>query len=81
LTWRKTKFKVTYKRLFPGAQGTQVLDYKVLELQPRSATLNVDYPASIQGQQNIEIRPKVDGYVEKIFVDEGSIVNQRAVAF
>ena len=47
----------------------QALDYKVLELQPRQGTLYVDYPASIQGQQNIEIRPKVDGYVEKIFVD------------
>jgi membrane fusion protein (multidrug efflux system) len=64
-----------------GAQGTQVLDYKVLELQPRSATLSVDYPASIQGQQNIEIRPKVDGYVEKIFVDEGSIVTKGQLLF
>src|SRR5258708_6062325 len=52
-----------------NGKGEKVLDYKVLTLQPRPATLNVDYPASIQGQQNIEIRPKVDGYVEKIFVD------------
>ena len=59
----------------------EVLDYKVLTLQPRSATLNVDYPASIQGQQNIEIRPKVDGYVEKIYVDEGSIVKKGQLLF
>jgi membrane fusion protein (multidrug efflux system) len=64
-----------------GAPGAQVLDYKVLELLPRSATLSVDYPASIQGQQNIEIRPKVDGYVEKIFVDEGSIVTKGQLLF
>lgn len=64
-----------------GAPGAQVLDYKVLELQPHNATLSVDYPASIQGQQNIEIRPKVDGYVEKIFVDEGSIVTKGQLLF
>ena len=64
-----------------AAPGAQVLDYKVVELQPREATLNVDYPASIQGQQNIEIRPKVDGYVEKIFVDEGAIVTKGQLLF
>jgi membrane fusion protein (multidrug efflux system) len=64
-----------------NGQAEKVLDYKVLTLQPRPATLNVDYPASIQGQQNIEIRPKVDGYVEKIFVDEGSIVTKGQLLF
>jgi membrane fusion protein (multidrug efflux system) len=55
--------------------------YKVLALQPRSATLNADYPASIQGLQNIEIRPKVDGFVEKIYVDEGAIVKKGQLLF
>jgi len=55
--------------------------YKVLTLQPRSVTLSTDYPASIQGLQNIEIRPKVDGYVEKIFVDEGSLVKKGQLLF
>jgi membrane fusion protein (multidrug efflux system) len=55
--------------------------YKVITLQPRSVTLNTDYPASIQGLQNIEIRPKVDGYVEKIFVDEGSLVTKGQLLF
>lgn len=56
------------------AAASQVKEYKVLTLQPRSATLNTDYPASIQGQQNIEIRPRVEGYIEKIYVDEGAVV-------
>jgi membrane fusion protein, multidrug efflux system len=55
--------------------------YKVITLQPRSATLNTDYPASIQGLQNIEIRPKVDGFVEKIYVDEGSVVKKGQLLF
>lgn len=55
--------------------------YKVITLQPRSVTLSTDYPASIQGLQNIEIRPKVDGYIEKIFVDEGSLVKKGQLLF
>lgn len=64
-----------------GAPANQVKAFKVLELQPREATLNTDYPASIQGQQNIEIRPRVDGYVEKIYVDEGSVVKKGQLLF
>jgi membrane fusion protein (multidrug efflux system) len=65
-----------------GAPGAgQIATYKTLALQPRSATLNADYPASIQGLQNIEIRPKVDGYVENIYVDEGSIVKKGQLLF
>jgi len=56
------------------AAAAQVKEYKTLTLQPESATLNTDYPASIQGQQNIEIRPRVEGYIEKIYVDEGAVV-------
>lgn len=52
----------------------QVKEYKTLTLQPKSATLYTDFPASIQGQQNIEIRPRVEGYIDKIFVDEGAVV-------
>jgi len=54
--------------------AAQVKEYKTLTVEPRSATLNTDYPATIQGQQNIEIRPRVEGYIDKIFVDEGAVV-------
>ena len=57
-----------------AAAASAPKEYKVLTLQPMSATLNTDYPASIQGQQNIEIRPRVEGYIDRIFVDEGAIV-------
>jgi membrane fusion protein, multidrug efflux system len=55
--------------------------YNIITLQSRSATLNNDYPASIQGLQNIEIRSKIEGFVEKIFVDEGSIVKKGQLLF
>lgn len=57
-----------------AAAAAQPKEYKTLTLQPQSATLYTDYPASIQGQQNIEIRPRVEGYIDKIFVDEGAVV-------
>jgi len=56
-------------------------EYKTLPLQPRSVTMSTDYPASIQGLQNIEIRPKVDGFIEKIYVDEGSVVKKGQLLF
>ncbi|CAM3398309.1 efflux RND transporter periplasmic adaptor subunit [Flavobacterium chungbukense] len=52
----------------------QIKEYKTVTLQQESAILNSDFPASIQGQQNIEIRPRVEGYIDKIFVDEGAVV-------
>ncbi|KFF03480.1 efflux RND transporter periplasmic adaptor subunit [Flavobacterium reichenbachii] len=57
-----------------GGGAPQVKEYKTLTLQPESATLHTDFPASIQGQQNIEIRPRVEGYIDKIYVDEGAVV-------
>jgi membrane fusion protein (multidrug efflux system) len=59
----------------------QVKEYKTLTLQPKSTTLNTDYPASIQGQQNIEIRPRVEGYIDRIFVDEGAVVKKGQALF
>lgn len=53
-----------------------VKDYPVLTIIPQTTTLYTDYPATIEGQQNIEIRPKIDGYVDKIYVDEGATVKR-----
>lgn len=56
--------------------GQQILDYPVITLSPQTANLRNIYPATIEGQQNIEIRPKVDGYIEAIYVDEGAMVKK-----
>jgi membrane fusion protein (multidrug efflux system) len=34
-----------------------------------------EYPASIEGTVNVEIRPQVSGSLDKVFVDEGAFVN------
>ena len=63
------------------AAAAQVKEYKTVIVQPKTATLYSDYPASIQGQQNIEIRPRVAGYIDKIFVDEGAVVKAGQALF
>ncbi len=50
--------------------------YKVIAVSVDSATLLTDYPALLRGEQDIEIRPKIDGYIESIFVTEGAIVRK-----
>ena len=58
-----------------------VKDYKVLTLKPQKARVNADFPATIQGQQIIEIRPKIDGYVDAIYVQEGAAVKKGQLLF
>lgn len=48
--------------------------YPVIAVQPQPASLHIDVPATVLGKQNVEIRPMVDGFVERIFVDEGAWV-------
>ncbi|WP_074487745.1 efflux RND transporter periplasmic adaptor subunit [Mucilaginibacter polytrichastri] len=64
----------------PGAAQPPA-SYQVFTVSPQSATLNNDYPATLQGEQNIEIRPKVDGFVDKIYIDEGSVVKKGQLLF
>ncbi|RYD53305.1 MAG: efflux RND transporter periplasmic adaptor subunit [Sphingobacteriales bacterium] len=51
-------------------------NYRVLPVKSGFITLYNDYPATIQGQNVVEIRPKVDGFVEQLYVDEGSVVRK-----
>jgi len=58
-----------------------VKNYQVLIMDPRPANVNFDFPATIQGQQIIEIRPKIDGYVDAIYVKEGASVKKGQLLF
>ena len=68
------------KAAAPGAAQPPAT-YEVFTLSPQSAVLNSDYPATLQGEQNIEIRPKVDGFVDKIYIDEGAVVKKGQLLF
>jgi membrane fusion protein (multidrug efflux system) len=40
-----------------------------------TVTTYQEYPASIEGTVNVEIRPQVSGALDKVFVDEGALVS------
>ncbi len=56
-------------------------EYPVLVLKRQDANLQTVYPTTIKGQEDIEIKPRVDGYIEAIYVDEGSVVKAGQVLF
>lgn len=41
-----------------------------------SVTTELEFPGMLEGISNIEIRPQAEGYLEKIFVDEGAYVQK-----
>jgi membrane fusion protein (multidrug efflux system) len=47
----------------------------VVKLDTASVTTWQEYPATVQGTVNVEIRPQVSGYLEKIFVEDGAYVS------
>ena len=61
-----------------SAQGNQAPPpppaLPVLQLDPASTTTYEEYSASLEGKTNVEIRPQVSGYLDKIYVEEGAYV-------
>jgi membrane fusion protein (multidrug efflux system) len=47
----------------------------VAAVQQSSVTTYQEYPASIEGAVNVEIRPQVSGSLDRVFVDEGALVS------
>jgi membrane fusion protein (multidrug efflux system) len=63
-----------------GGPG-QVKEYPVIVVKAQSTKLFKDYPAKLEGQQTVEIRSKITGYIERILVDEGAFVKKGQVLF
>jgi len=64
----------------PGSAGL-IKEYPVIAVKPQSTQLFKDYPTKLQGQQTVEIRSKIAGYIEQILVDEGAFVKKGQVLF
>ena len=56
--------------------GMPALSLAVMTVEPTSQELNSAYPATIKGQQDIEISARVSGYITKLCVDEGAVVHK-----
>lgn len=57
-----------------GAGAPPPAEIPVISVMEEPAVTFTDYSASIEGKVNVDIRPQVDGYLDKIFVDEGARV-------
>jgi len=55
--------------------------FPVVQLQAIDTVLHKDYVATIQAIQNIEIRARINGYLDEIFVDEGKPVKKGQILF
>ncbi len=50
-------------------------EFAVVTIGTTSAALQTTYPATIKGIQDVEVRPKVSGFITKVFVHEGQTVS------
>ncbi len=57
------------------------MPYKVVQVSKENTTLLAEYPTKLEGITDIDIRAKVDGYIEKIYVDEGQEVKKGQILF
>ena len=62
-------------------RSQQPQPYPVLSVEPRSVVLTTSYPATLEGKQTVEIRPRVEGYITEMRVDEGDEVENGQVLF
>ena len=56
-------------------------EYAVRTIGAQSAELQTTYPATIRGMQDVEIRPKVSGFITKLCVKEGQAVKAGQLLF
>ena len=59
----------------------RVREYEAMVLEPTSRKLSSVYSASIRGKQDIDIRPKVSGYITEVCVREGALVQKGQTLF
>ena len=56
-------------------------EYPVVTIGSQNAETQTTYPASIKGIQDVEIRPKVSGFITKLCVQEGQSVKAGQLLF
>ncbi|MEO5892963.1 MAG: efflux RND transporter periplasmic adaptor subunit [Ferruginibacter sp.] len=58
----------------PDAAAPAPETLPVIEISAASATTFSEYPASVEGTTDVEIRPQVEGYLDQVLVNEGAYV-------
>ncbi|MBC7847842.1 MAG: efflux RND transporter periplasmic adaptor subunit [Flavobacterium sp.] len=63
----------------PTAPPAPILPVAAIKIE--NTITDSEYPASIQGKVDVEIRPQVNGNLDKVYVDEGSYVTKGQTLF
>jgi len=69
-------FSSCKKKQTGADMSDQVKAYPVETVSLQNVELQTVYPAILKGQEDIDIKPRVDGFIEKVYVDEGTIVHK-----
>jgi membrane fusion protein (multidrug efflux system) len=77
-----TAFLITScKQKTDGPAAEAPREYSVTTMSPETVTIHQDFPATIEGQQVVEIRPMISGYLDAIYVNEGDHVKKGQLLF
>jgi len=62
-------------------ESSEPENYELLTVDTQDYTINTEYPASIKGNQDIRIIPRVEGYLLGVYVKEGDRVKAGQLLF
>lgn len=62
-------------------QEQQAPELAVLTVGETDAVLNTEYPTTLEGENDVEIRPQVSGFLTKVYVEPGQKVSKGQVLF
>ncbi len=51
-----------------------VAEYPTITLSAQETVVHLEFPTSLEGLETVEVRSKIDGYIEQVYVEEGSVV-------
>ncbi|MEA4915979.1 efflux RND transporter periplasmic adaptor subunit [Proteiniphilum sp.] len=55
--------------------------YPVQELTRQTAVLESVFPVTLKGEEDAEIKPRVNGYIDKVYIEEGTVVKKGQALF
>lgn len=55
--------------------------YPVQELTKQTAVLESVFPVTLRGEEDAEIKPRVNGYIDKVYIEEGAVVKKGQALF
>lgn len=62
-------------------KGFAPQSYSELTLSKQSTTLNTTYPVTLRGKEDVDIKPRVDGFIDAVYIDEGAVVRKGQALF